>query len=83
MSGIEYLRFPDLPGALCVRVDSEIFFPETGEGIALAASICAACDVREACLEWALDHNEKHGVWAGTGQKQRERLRRQRREAAA
>lgn len=34
--------------------------------LAIAAkAICATCEVREPCLQWAMD-NEEHGVWGGT-----------------
>lgn len=31
----------------------------------LAKRICAACRIRRACLDWAIEHGEKHGVWGG------------------
>lgn len=30
-----------------------------------AKAICATCEAREPCLQWAID-NEEHGVWGGT-----------------
>lgn len=39
------------------------------------ARICAACPVRQTCLDWALAHDE-WGVWAGTSRKVRESLAR-------
>lgn len=36
---------------------------------------CARCPVRDACLEWALDHDEV-GVWGGTSQIARTAIRR-------
>lgn len=39
------------------------------------ASICLGCEVRQQCLDWALDHDE-YGIWAGTTRKVREGLAR-------
>ena len=36
--------------------------------------ICAACPVREACLEHALAVREKHGVWGGLTERERRRV---------
>lgn len=30
-----------------------------------AKAICATCEVREPCLQWAIEH-EEHGIWGGT-----------------
>lgn len=34
------------------------------------------CPVRDECLGYALEHNEKHGVWGGMGENTRRKLRR-------
>ena len=41
-----------------------------------ARRLCLACDVREECLEFALVHNEKYGMWGGLLPFERRRLRR-------
>ena len=58
--------------AACRNTDTEAFFnPDYLRGRnkrareAAAKAICAACPVREACLEWALHLGETHGVWGG------------------
>lgn len=56
---------PNLPSALCAQVDPELFFPNKGEPTRAARRICPACPERAACLQWALDNNEQHGVWGG------------------
>lgn len=71
----------DLPWesmALCAEVDPEIFFPERGASAAPARRICRACEVRPECLDYALEHDEQWGVWAGTTRDERLRLKRQR-----
>lgn len=30
-----------------------------------AKRICERCAVQEKCLDWAIEHGEKHGVWGG------------------
>lgn len=66
------------PRANCIGVDPDIFFPERGASTKEAKSICGACDVRADCLEYALENSEKFGIWGGTSERERRRLRRQR-----
>lgn len=67
--------------AACLGVDPELFFPigNTGPAIAQAAeakAVCATCEVRETCLEWALENNQDSGVWGGLGEDERRALKR-------
>ena len=64
--------------ANCVGVDPDIFFPERGASTKDAKSICRACVVCEDCLEYALVNGEKFGIWGGTSERERRRLRRAR-----
>ena len=41
-----------------------------------AKAICAGCDVRAECLQWALDHEERDGVWGGLTPGERNALQR-------
>lgn len=70
--------------ALCAQTDAEAFFPEQGGRgrCREAKQVCAACPVREQCLEWALDNHEAHGVWGGHTERERRKLARQRKAAA-
>lgn len=67
--------------ASCKGVDYTVFFPEPGSGhhldIAAAKLYCNGCPVRSDCLEHAVVNGEQ-GVWAGTTDDERERLRRKR-----
>jgi WhiB family redox-sensing transcriptional regulator len=56
---------PFVADALCAQTDPEIFFPEKGESSARARSICLQCPVRRECLLYAIENNERHGVWGG------------------
>ena len=60
--------------ASCRGVDAEIFFPATEDEAVPAKAICDTCPVRLACLAFALERNEKFGVWGGLTEKERARL---------
>ena len=69
-------------GASCKSVDPDLFFPVGTTGIALvqiehAKAVCSTCDVKAACLEFALATNQESGVWGGTSEEERRKLRRQ------
>lgn len=68
--------------ANCLGVDPDLFFPERGASTREAKEVCRACPVREACLEYALAEGEKFGIWGGLSERERRRIRRQRRLAA-
>ena len=68
--------------ARCRGVDPEIFHPTEEDDGAEAKVICAVCPVREPCLEHAITHREKQGVWGGLDERERRRLVRQRRKTA-
>ncbi len=68
--------------AACRDLDPNLFFPVgvTGaalEQIAAAKSICAGCQVEDACLSFAITTNQEFGVWGGTSEEERRVLRRQ------
>lgn len=71
--------------ALCRQTgDPEMFFPPKGGSTREAKSVCngnpaegvAPCPVRAACLKWALDTDQRFGVWGGVSERDRFRLRR-------
>ena len=61
--------------AACRGQGIEEFFPEEGSGATRAAAICAPCPVAEECLAYALDNPALKGVWAGTSERRRRRMR--------
>ena len=69
--------------AACRGIDTAIFYPETedDEGVE-AKAVCALCPVHQACLEHALAHREREGIWGGTTERERRRIVRQRRKSA-
>ncbi|NBM17376.1 WhiB family transcriptional regulator [Streptomyces sp. GC420] len=62
--------------ALCAQTGAGFFFPEPGGSVREAKLLCLACEGREACLEYALAHDERFGVWGGLSERERDRLRR-------
>jgi len=62
----------------CAEVGGEFWFPDKEENSdinsAFAKSICSQCLHNTECLEWALA-NERFGIWGGTNEKTRQRIR--------
>lgn len=69
--------------AACRGLDPIVFFPASEEEAGTAKAVCAACDVRELCLEHALGHREREGVWGGCTERERRRIIRRRRRTAS
>lgn len=61
--------------ALCAETDPEIFFPGKGKPNREARQVCSSCEVRSECLEYALDNEERFGVWGGYGDTKRRKLK--------
>ncbi len=68
--------------AKCKDMDPDIFFPNDGVGVQVAQRICAECNVRLQCLEYALAGHIDHGVWGGASERERRRILRRRRLAS-
>jgi WhiB family transcriptional regulator, redox-sensing transcriptional regulator len=77
---IEPMLTPDDPqwqeNALCAQTDPEAFFPEKGGSTREAKRICLGCEVKDACLEYALANDERFGIWGGLSERERRRLKR-------
>lgn len=63
--------------ARCLDADPEAFFPRKGGSTKEAKRICAACPVREECLEFSVENEERFGIWGGMSERERRRLRKQ------
>ena len=63
--------------ALCAQTDPEAFFPEKGGSTREAKRVCRGCEVRAECLEYALGHDERFGIWGGLSERERRRLKRE------
>lgn len=62
--------------ALCAQTDPEAFFPEKGGSTREAKKVCASCEVRAQCLEYALENDERFGIWGGLSERERRKLKR-------
>ena len=67
--------------AICRDTDPDLFFPIGTTGQALvqierAKEVCDECPVKTDCLDYALETNQDSGIWGGTSEEERRRLRR-------
>ena len=62
--------------ALCAQTDPEAFFPEKGGSTREAKRVCSSCEVKVECLEYALENDERFGIWGGLSERERRRLKR-------
>ncbi len=65
--------------AACSGLGNELFYPV--RQAAAAKAVCALCPVKEQCLEAGLE--DKFGIWGGTTERARRKLRRERRLACS
>lgn len=64
----------------CASADPDLFFPVSSSGPGQrqeeeAKAFCGRCQVRPQCLAFALATSPVHGVWGGTTEDERRRLR--------
>lgn len=71
--------------AACRSYDNLLFFGEEGESElekqareSRAKVVCHRCPVAEPCLEFAMETNQKYGIWGGLTDKERASLKRRR-----
>lgn len=66
-----------LQQAACRGMDPSAFYLERGETSYAkdTIQICRSCPVQPECLEYALDSNERFGIWGGMTVNQREQVR--------
>jgi WhiB family transcriptional regulator, redox-sensing transcriptional regulator len=67
--------------ASCRDTDPDLFFPVGTTGpavdqIASAKAVCDVCPAKDPCLQFALVSNQDSGVWGGTTEDERRKLRR-------
>jgi len=67
--------------ASCRTSHPDLFFPigagrSAADLVDAAKEVCQRCLVRQACLEFALVTNQESGVWGGTSEEERRRVRR-------
>jgi Transcription factor WhiB len=61
--------------AACRCADLRLFFPERGESAGPARQVCAACPVRQPCLDYAISNRITHGICGGLTERERRALR--------
>ena len=57
---------PDRPRSL---------LPREGGSTREAKRVCLTCDVRGECLDYALAHDERFGIWGGLSERERRKLK--------
>jgi ParB family transcriptional regulator, chromosome partitioning protein len=63
---------------LCRQTDPEAFYPEKGGSTREVKKICLACEVRQDCLQYAVERDERFGIWGGLSERERRKLKRRR-----
>lgn len=66
---------PWMADAFCAETDPEAFFPDKGGTTKPAKTICSSCAVQAECLEYALTHDERFGIWGGLSERERRRVK--------
>lgn len=65
--------------AACHDLPLDLFFPSSGmesmRNINVIKPFCAACPVNVECLAYALSHPDERGIWAGTTENDRRKIR--------
>jgi len=62
--------------AACLGLNTEMFYPYRTdiEGVEQVRPICMRCPVRQQCLQFAIDNDERFGVWGGMSAIERNQL---------
>ena len=68
--------------ASCRHTEPDLFFPVGTTGPAIeqienAKAVCRSCDAQSLCLEYAIATNQDSGIWGGTSEEERRKLRKQ------
>lgn len=73
-SGLDAPILDERPWAVfsaCRDADPGIFFAARRADERSALALCSICTVDAACLEFALETEERFGVWGGTNERER------------
>lgn len=64
--------------AVCPQTDHDGFFPERGISGRQAKRVCNdVCPVRQECLDYALENDERWGIWGGTTEHERRKMKKE------
>lgn len=61
--------------------NADLWFADDQPSVDAAKRVCQGCEVRQACLDFAITNREQHGVWGGEDLGGREREKKARRRA--
>lgn len=68
----------------CMISDPEAWFPNLAQGrsreVLNAKQLCKTCPVRMQCLEYAMSNSDLQGIWGGLTPKERQGMRRKRKQ---
>ncbi len=67
----------------CRGTDPNLFYSYEKEDVKIALGVCAVCPVLEECLEYAIENQERHGIWGGTKEGDRTKMIKQRTKQAS
>ena len=64
--------------ANCLGSDPDTFFPESKDKRYAkdALAVCRKCEVKDDCLDHAIENDEKYGIWGGMTPEARKKLSR-------
>ena len=67
----------------CIQADPELFFPTSSEKgkaykdqVAAAKAFCVTCLVKLECFQYAMDNDERSGIWGETTWEERRKAKR-------
>ena len=63
-----------MENAACTSSDPDLWFSSNPFEIETAKKSCRSCPVRDKCLEFALENNERYGVWGALSASERASL---------
>ena len=61
--------------ALCAQTDPEAFYPDEHGSVGPAKAVCAVCPVLAECRAYALETDQRFGVWGGLSARERQQIR--------
>ena len=63
-----------MDSAACIGLDTDLFFPPSDKEVwPEIAAVCGRCEVRDRCLQTALERGIWHGIWGGLSPAQRQK----------
>ena len=57
------------------QADEELLWQERALCAQTDPRVCLTCDVQAECLDYALAHDERFGIWGGLSERERRKLK--------